>query len=324
MAILVTAPEMTQPVVKGRIALIDADVVAYYCSFGLDEFQPYAAETKLQQRCSQIEVDTQAEHFRYYLSGKNNFREDVAKFKRYKGNRYDVNGNRILPQPKHLAHARAWLQAHKQADVAHGQEADDTISIAAAKIRASNGKWHSVISTVDKDLGINPGLFHNQMDNSITDGTEFGEIHLAGTKMDTLKGRGLKFFYAQLLMGDATDWIPGLPKASEWQVQQYGIRRGGCGPMAAFKTLDTADTADECFFRVAFCYQEYWTGKETADWRTPDKLVKADWLTQLIEQGRLLWLRQEEGQMWEPTAQQMEYYAKRTKELLQATTRIRT
>lgn len=316
MAILVTAPEMTQAVVKGRVALIDADVVAYYSSYGLDEFEPYAVETKLKQRCDQIEAETQAEHFRYYLSGKNNFREDIAKLKRYKGNRYDEAGNRIKPQPKYLPHARAWLQTNKNAQVAQGQEADDAISIAAALLRSTQGKWHSIISTVDKDLGINPGLFHNQMYNSIEEYTEFGEIHMY---KGGVKGHGKKFFYAQLLVGDATDWIPGLPKVSDWQVETFGIRRGGCGPAAAFKTLNNATTEEECFYRVARSYYDYWEGKKVADWRTPEDEKEANWYEQLLEQGRLLWMRRAEGELWEPSKNLMAQFEKRFTDAVSST-----
>jgi 5'-3' exonuclease len=297
MAILVKAPSAKAERIERRIALIDADVVAYYSSFGLDDMPRQAAETKCWQRCNQIEQETQASHFRYYLSGppKENFRNGIARLKRYKGDRYDEAGNRLKDQPKWLQHVRQWLISNKHADVAEQQEADDTISIAARKIR-DQGYFESCISTVDKDLGINPGWFHNQMKNTVEFYDEFGEIHMEGT---ALKGHGLKFFYAQLLMGDPTDWIPGLPKVTPWMKEEFGIARlGGCGPKAAFCALETAKDIPECQERVKSCYRSYWEGRTWSDWREPKKELQANWEEMLTEQGRLLWMRQKEGELW--------------------------
>ena len=299
MAILIKAPEPDECiVVPNRIALVDADVVAYYSSFGLDEYPATAAETKCWQRCQQIEQETQAKYFRYYLTGsyENNFRTSLARLKRYKGDRYDENFNRLKDQPKWLQHVRQWLITNKAAQTAEFQEADDAISIAAATIRA-DGNYESCISTVDKDLGINPGWFHNQMHNTVEMITPFGHIEM--NDKGQLKGNGMKFFYSQLLMGDPTDWIPGLPKVSDYQYQEFGCRRGGCGPKAAFMTLETAKDDQECLRRVMTAYKSYWEGKTWADWREPDKKLEADWKEMLIEQGRLLWMRRKEGEMWD-------------------------
>lgn len=300
MAILVKAPTPEQaPKIPNRIALIDADVVAYYSSFGLDDAPKTAAETKCWQRCNQVEQETQATHFRYFLSGsyQDNFRTGIARLKRYKGDRYDSNFNRLKEQPKWLQHVREWLKSTKGASTSCKNEADDTISIAAAKIRR-DGNYEACISTVDKDLGINPCVFHDQMHNTLMTIEPFGTIYM--DDKGKLRGNGIKFFYAQLLMGDPTDWIPGLPKVSEYQVENYGVRRGFCGPKAAFLTLDTAKTEKELIERVSACYEDYWKDKKWSDWREPEKELKADWFEMLVEQGRLLWMQRHEGDMWLP------------------------
>jgi 5'-3' exonuclease len=76
---------------------------------------------------------------------------------------------------------------------------------------------------------------------------------------------GLLFFYTQLLMGDSVDNIKGVNKI---------------GPKTAEKILDGSTTEQEMWKR---CLEAYEGDYDRA-----------------VMNGRLLWLRREEGQMWEP------------------------
>jgi 5'-3' exonuclease len=76
---------------------------------------------------------------------------------------------------------------------------------------------------------------------------------------------GLLFFYTQLLTGDSVDNIKGVNKI---------------GPKTADKILDGATTEQEMWKR---CLEAYEGDYDRA-----------------VMNGRLLWLRREEGQMWEP------------------------
>jgi len=292
--VILVQPQV-QYTVKGRVALIDADIISYFCTFGLDDYPQAAVVTKLVTRCNQLEIDLQAEYYRYYLTGKTNFRNEIATVKQYKGNRYNSDGSRKTPQPKHLQFARQWLVSNKSAKVSVDQEADDDISI-AMHILNNSKDWHGVISTTDKDLGINEGILHNQTSNEIKDADKFGYIEVVKNKV---KGRGLKFFYTQLLMGDTVDSIPGLPKVTEYQVKEFGCRRGGCGDMCAYKTLDSATTPAECLDRVKQCYDEYWTDREYTPWNETEPVVRTP-SEHITEQGQLLWMRHTEGEMWSP------------------------
>lgn len=78
----------------------------------------------------------------------------------------------------------------------------------------------------------------------------------------------LKNFYLQLLQGDRTDNIPGLE---------------GIGPKKALKALADCTTEAELYAKVLEVYSEH---NKSLDY--------------LIEQARLLWLRREPGQMWNP------------------------
>lgn len=284
-------------VIPGKEVLIDADVVAYYGAYTCDDLPLRAATRRVDYRMNQIIEETQAENYRGFLTGKFNFRDDIATLRRYKGNRYDKDGNRITKQPFWLQECRTYLRNEWDCELVEGEEADDALGIA----QTENSKQciDSVISSIDKDLWIIAGWHHNMNSGSLEYSSSFGFINLYKGK---LLGAGKKFFYAQLLMGDTADCIPGLPKVTEGMKERWNIRRGGCGATAAFKVLEDAYTEEECMDRVWQCYKEYWRQNDYNHWRTL-KLYKAGddtALKQLIEQGRLLWMRTEEGEMWSP------------------------
>ncbi len=293
-------PEVAgKPVIPNRIGLIDADCVAYWAAAGCDDMTKDAAFKRCKDRMEVILDQIQAQENRCYLTGRRNFRDKVATYQQYKGNRYDKNGNRITPQPKWLQHVRDYLIDHYNAVLCDGQEADDALAIAQVKCNASRD-WHSIISSIDKDLRIIPGLHHDMNSNYIEEVDELGYLMIDVKKK--VRGAGLKFFYAQLLMGDSADWIPGLPKVTADIKERFGqgIRLGGCGPMAAYKILHDAESEAELLERVIYCYESYWDGDHFyINWRTGEKVFPT--IDQILtEQGQLLWMRREENQMWQP------------------------
>ena len=76
---------------------------------------------------------------------------------------------------------------------------------------------------------------------------------------------GLLFFYTQILMGDKADNV-------------FGIK--GVGPVKAGKLLQDATTEQELY---NICLDAYDGDKR-----------------KVVENGRLLWLRREEGELWSP------------------------
>jgi 5'-3' exonuclease len=257
-----------------------------------------AAFRKVQDRIMAICDQIQTDEIRCYLTGGDNFRDEVATYQRYKGNRYADDGSRIKAQPKWLHACKGYIAKHYNSTVSVGEEADDLLGIAQTKCNASK-KWHSIISTVDKDLRIIPGMHHDMNSGFIM------EFHdpLGALEVDAknkVRGYGLKFFYAQLLMGDSADWIPGLPKVTAAMKDRFaGIKRmGGCGPMAAYHVMANATSEADLLERALFCYRSYWDGTHWYNHcRTNDKITPAA-EDMLLEQGRLLWIRQIEGEMW--------------------------
>jgi hypothetical protein len=285
-----------QDTVPGREVLIDADCVAYYGAAGCDEMPVRSATRRADLRMKQIIDETRAESYTGYLTGKNNFGDLVATLQRYKGNRYDKNGKRITVQPVHLQAVRLHLQIEWDCKMCEGQEADDALSI-----HQNQAEHETIISSIDKDLLINSGLHHDMTSGEVFKSEGFGEIWMKGS---ACKGHGLKFFCAQLLMGDSADWIKGLPKVTQDMKDWYGIKRlGGCGPKSAFLIVNPCNSYNEAMYEVSKCYHNFWFSNSYEHWQSGVK-YKAGLETamkQLTEQGQLLWMRRSEGELWTPT-----------------------
>jgi len=289
------------PTVAQRVGLIDADCVAYWAAAGCDDMLVDAAKKRCDDRMGSIMDQIQTQECRYFLTGANNFRNAVATYQQYKGNRYDKNGNRIKEQPYWLQKVREYILSSYNAVLCEGQEADDALAIAQMKCNASKD-WHSIISSIDKDLRIIPGLHHDMNSGYIEEITEIG--YLTVDKKGKVRGGGLKFFYAQLLMGDTADWIKGLPKVTAWMKETYDdtakLRLGGCGQKAAYNILNTANTEEELLARVFLCYASYWDGDHFYNHWETEHCIYPEPEAMLKENGQLLWMRRAEGEMWQP------------------------
>lgn len=292
--------------VANRMTLIDADVIAYLGSFGTDDMPLAAALAKTKQRWNQVLDETRCESWQGYLTGDNNFRDDIATLQRYKGNRYADDGSRIKPQPKWLHDVRQALIDEYGCILCHGEEADDALGIHSKKRRdadlmGTEEEPLTIISSVDKDLRINPGCHHNMIDGYFTWTDEFGmlEIDVKGK----VRGTGLMFFYAQMIMGDPADWIKGLPAITDDIKEMYALsRKGAAGPKSAYNLLVDCTNVHELETRVWLAYYSYWSENEYVHWLTKEKYPAGAETAykQFMEQGRLLWMRQKEGELWTP------------------------
>ena len=124
------------------------------------------------------------EDYTGYISGKNNFRTEIAKTEPYKG-------NRKAPKPKHYEALREYLLKDWEFTLVDGQEADDAIGIRAYEL--DPGEFS--ICTIDKDLDMIRGNHYNFVKDLFYDVTEEEAIFN---------------FYKQILTGDRVDNIIGL------------------------------------------------------------------------------------------------------------------
>lgn len=176
---------------KGKV-LIDGDIVAYRAAFATQDGSYEDAIGKVDELIGYILTDTidlpfpSQSDFEVFLTGKTNFRFDIAKSHPYKGNRKDVE------KPIHLYATREHLIDSYSAIVSDGEEADDLISKRAASLN-----YNCVVASIDKDMLQIPCWHFN-----------FGR----GEWSKVSEFEGLKFFYSQILTGDRADNIIGLYK----------------------------------------------------------------------------------------------------------------
>jgi len=127
-----------------------------------------------------------------------------------------------------------------------------------------------------------------QEQDTITRGPRKGEGKYkrvqVGTKIKNnitkLKGAGLLFFYAQIIMGDSVDNYPGIP---------------GSGPKRAYEILEGAKTEYDMYCRVLKAYTQYYINKDKA-------------LDMLIEQAQLAWMQTEKFELWQPPTKEKGSY----------------
>lgn len=195
---------------------------------------------------------------------KPNFRIELATAKPYKGTRKQE-------KPFHFHNLRAYMLSEYDCIVTDGMEADDLICIHLTndlKLTVERGYSKVICCTRDKDLRMCPGWHYGwacgkQEQFGPAFVTELGHIEISSGTPKKLKGTGLKFFYAQLIMGDTVDNIPGLPKR---------------GPAFAYKLLAECGSEVECFKATQQAYEE---------------VFGEVWEDALREQTDLLWMIRE-------------------------------
>lgn len=166
---------------------VDGDIIAYRTAAVCEEHFEGAVKAIIDTTLRDIATDTGISNMRIYLSGEKNYRYDVAKTLPYKGNRA------TMVRPQFLPAARDYLVEKYGAIIVDGFEADDGI----ATDMTITGAAHCGI---DKDLLQIEGLHYNYIKKEWTIvGAEEAEITL----------------YRQILMGDKSDNVPGLPGIGE-------------------------------------------------------------------------------------------------------------
>ncbi len=168
------------------IALVDADVVAYRIAFGCNDEPEKVAIAKAAEFLEDLVFTfANADDCEGYLTGKDNYRHEIAKTVPYKA-------NRVAEKPKHLGIIREYMISAWAFSVQEKQEADDAISIRAYAL----GEEDYIICSIDKDLDNVRGWHYN-----------FGKNERYFVKEED----AIRNFYRQVLTGDRVDNVPGLP-----------------------------------------------------------------------------------------------------------------
>jgi hypothetical protein len=165
-------------------ALIDGDILVYRIGFASED-EP---ESIAMARCSEFIEDlilfNGFGEYQGYLTGKKNFRNEIAVTAPYKGNRKSA-------KPKHYQLLRDYMESAWAFTMIEDQEADDAIGIAAYEMEV--GEY--CICSIDKDLDMLRGDHYNFVKDE---------------RYFITEEEGIKNFYKQLLMGDRVDNIIGI------------------------------------------------------------------------------------------------------------------
>lgn len=166
------------------IALVDGDILCYRIGFATqEESKDVAIRTMASFMEDLVMFQLNVSSWSTYLTGKTNFRNDVAVTAPYKGNRKGE-------KPTHHALLREYLEFSWNGVVSDGCEADDEIAIAAT----SHGD-EAIIVSLDKDFDQVQGWHYNFVKR---------ETYYVTHE------EGMLNFYCQFLTGDRIDNIIGV------------------------------------------------------------------------------------------------------------------
>lgn len=257
--------------------IVDADVLVYEVGFaaeagwksgGVPPFD-YAAQL-LNERVANICAIIEATHPPImYLTGKGNFRNEIAKRVPYK--------TRAGNKPFHYYNLKAYIKGMYDCRESVGMEADDLLAI-----EQTRRPDETIICSRDKDLRAVPGWqfgwelgLQPQFGPLLVD--SIGKIYLS-PKRDKLQGYGGLFFYGQLLTGDYVDSIPGLGNKT--------------GAVTAFKILEGCTTLETAFDAVRGAYKAVYGDRGDEE---------------MLEQGRLLHMTREINEDGKPVLWEFPY-----------------
>lgn len=177
------------------IGLVDSDILCYRVGFASNNEAESQALTTLDGFIADLMMEdpiVDVMEFEFYLTGKTNFRNDIAVTRTYKGNRKSE-------KPVHLQALRNHLVEVWGAVVSEGNEADDILAIRQTELGDD-----SIIISLDKDLDMVKGWHYNFVKRD---------------KYYITAEQGMLNFYTQILTGDKVDNIQGVyrcgPKKAE-------------------------------------------------------------------------------------------------------------
>lgn len=205
------------------------------------------------------ETDTK-EYIIYLTSNdKSNFRFERAKTEGPNGMGYKQGRGE---KPYYYQLIRDYYEEDENCEIISGMEADDALAI------YQYNNEDTILCTQDKDLHMIPGEHYDFVAKEFFTASDPGKVWIGKTAggRKKIKGVGLCWFYAQMLLGDTCDNIPG--------VHMYG-------PMKVEKLLRNVTDESEM---IAIVWNIYYT-------KFKDKAKD-----RFLEVADLLWMLRKEGE----------------------------
>jgi hypothetical protein len=197
------------------IAVVDADILVYRFGFASEGDPAEFALARLSEFLDDLYTKLSVDDIIGYMTGKGNFRDEVAVTAPYKGNR---TGN---AKPYHFNLLREYMEKSWNFEVVNGMEADDALGIYAY----AHDPEDYVLVTIDKDIDMIRGHHYG-----------FVKDH----KYYITEEEGIRNFYLQILTGDKVDNIIGLK---------------GIGPVKAKRILEECKTELEMYNATIEAYE---------------------------------------------------------------------
>ena len=300
------------PSIDGRHLQLDADIPAYYFA---DVDRPVADNfMDLKEYLETQRLMVGAEVVNLHLTmGNKGGREDIAMVNPYQDDRKKNRDEKKQIMVRELRQAMSTYETNTVKPFPWlDQEADDGMTQFQLERIKEHGLQSSVIMTVDKDLDMVEGIhIHPEtFEEYVVEG--YGHIWLdESTSQKKCKGHGTSFLWAQMLMGDSADSIPGLPGVSAQYLNRHfptkGItnaksikakqtamakrKPGLCGAVRAYEILKDCRTDYQAYLKVREAYESHY-GKRPFKytcWRGNEHTFTAGHM--MLEQARLLWMR---------------------------------
>lgn len=215
-------PALFDSAVPGTVLLSDGDGAAYRAT-ATAKTLPTAYRRFIQEILTE-QFMTKTETAEVYLTSSTARKADrdlYPTFKAYQGNRNGKKKPALLePLRQYLANDPDGLPDGMEISMEHYWEADDRL-IMRAHALGSN----AVMRSDDKDLRLTPGpYFEDELAKIDIIDNRFGWIDEAHTPSGYLKikGHGTKFFWAQMLYGDAADNVRGLDRLNGKLIGERG------------------------------------------------------------------------------------------------------
>lgn len=310
------------PIIPNSVLQLDGDISSFYLAWldetlaqNCDALKRHIEMKRLMAGCETVNVHT--------TRGAKAGRAEAATVKQYQAGRQNLTEEQIVKKAR-VDEIRQFLETYMSPTVNPMPqweiEADDSMSIEQGKMRLE-GRL-SKIMTKDKDLDMVDGV-HIHYD-TFEEWTNYGYGCIwmdASGSQKKLRGQGTSFFWAQMLMGDKADDIPGLPKLvpeilnvikptqaitkaratlanskatprARKAAQATVAKRKAkdIGPALAYELLKDCKTDAESFREVRKAYTAYY-GKNTFEqvtWR--GHTVRTNASIMLLEQAQLLWM----------------------------------
>lgn len=349
------------PTVGSKVCLLDGDILPYTIAFIVKDIQHLKAQMRVASgeyaslyetpefldyadimngMLNRLIGSSGCDCARIYMTeSAQNFRILQAFSRPYKGTRNPT-------KPPFFYELRRYLLETQDTILAVGEEADDRISIEAwilarefceaegVEVGSEEHRAFAnyVVISKDKDLMQVPGYHLHYKDRSFTMEwvTHLGFLrpkYKPDGKMKKLEGGGLKFLYAQILMGDDIDNYSGLP---------------GCGMGTVFKALKDCRSEKELYLTTLALYKKkYGESYPAVNYRSSsnyrmsylesfgeeppvfDPNIPPLLLTgyqMMLEQGRLAFMQTRMGEVWRdgkghcPTGLPEEWYEAHSQE----------